>query len=58
MPRFDTLLDLLLTLGLDLVIVPRHMTPTVKALAHDLANPDAPSALLAPAFSSETADDG
>ena len=54
MPRFDTLLDLVRVLGLDLVIVPRSLTPTVNAMAHDLTNPDAPSALLAPAFASET----
>lgn len=57
-PRFDTLYELLLTLGLDLVLAPRRLTPTVNALVHDLANPDGESALQAPVFSSETYKDG
>ena len=58
MPRFDTLLDLVRALDLDLVIVPRNLTPTIDAMVHDLTNPDARSALLAPAFASETDADG
>ena len=58
MPRFDTLLDLVRMLDLDLVIVPRSMTPTINAMVHDLTNPEARSAMLAPAFALETdADD-
>lgn len=58
MPRFDTLYELLLALGLDLVLVPRTLTPTVNALVHDLTNPDGQSALQAPVFSSEAYRDG
>ena len=58
MPRFDTLLDLVRVLDLDLVIVPRSLTPTIDAMVHDLANPDARSALLSPAFAGETDADG
>lgn len=57
-PRFDTLYELLLALGLDLVLVPRELTATIDALVHDLANPDGQSALQAPVFSSETYKDG
>ena len=53
-PRVDTLLNVARALDLDLVIVPRSLTPTIDALVHDLANPDAESALLAPMFASET----
>ena len=58
MPRFDTLLDLIRALDLDLVIVPRSLTPTIDAMVHDLTDPDAPSALLAPMFESETDTNG
>lgn len=53
-PRFDTLLDVVRVLGLDLVIVPRSLAPTVDAMVHDLTRPDAQSAMLAPMFASET----
>lgn len=56
MPRFDTLLEVVRVLDLDLVIVPRSLTPTIDAMIHDLANPGAESALLAPIFASETDD--
>lgn len=31
-PRFDTLLDLVRVLGMDLVLVPQHLVPAVNAL--------------------------
>lgn len=34
-PRFDTLLDLLRALGLDMVVVPRSLTPLVDSLARE-----------------------
>jgi len=34
-PRFDTTLDLLRALDLDLVVVPRALTPVVTSLARD-----------------------
>ncbi len=58
MPRFDTLLEVVRVLDLDLVIVPRSLTPTIDALVHDLTNPNAESALLAPMFASETEANG
>lgn len=32
-PRYDTLLDLLRALGLDMVVVPRQLTPLVQSLS-------------------------
>jgi transcriptional regulator with XRE-family HTH domain len=40
-PRFDTLLDLVRVLGLDLVLVPRSLVPAIQALVRDARNPDA-----------------
>ena len=37
-PRFDTMLDLLRALDLDLVVVPRALTPVVTSLARDHRN--------------------
>lgn len=37
-PRFDTMLDLLRALDLDLVVVPRALTPVVSSLARDHRN--------------------
>lgn len=34
-PRFDTLLDLVRVLGLDLLMVPRELVPAVQALIRD-----------------------
>ena len=34
-PRFDTLLDLVRILGLDLLMVPRQLVPAVQALLRD-----------------------
>jgi transcriptional regulator with XRE-family HTH domain len=34
-PRYDTLLDLLRALGLDMVVVPRSLTPLVESLGRD-----------------------
>jgi len=39
-PRFDTMLDLLRALDLDLVLVPRALTPIVAALVRDHRNRD------------------
>lgn len=56
-PRFDTLLELARALDLDLVIVPRSLAATVKAMAHDLANPEERSALLEPLFADQAEED-
>jgi HTH-type transcriptional regulator/antitoxin HipB len=40
-PRFDTLLDLVRVLNLDLVLVPRSLTPVVDALVRNTQNTDA-----------------
>jgi len=40
-PRFDTLLDVVRVLGLDLVLVDRSLTPVVKALVRDARDGDA-----------------
>ncbi|HEX7072464.1 MAG TPA: helix-turn-helix transcriptional regulator [Hyphomicrobiaceae bacterium] len=37
-PRFDTLLDLLRALDLDVVVVPRALTPIVSSLAREHRN--------------------
>lgn len=37
-PRFDTMLDLLRALDLDLVVVPRALTPVVSSLTRDHRN--------------------
>ena len=58
MPRFDTLLEVVRVLDLDLVLVPRSLTPTIDAMVHDLTNPDAESAMLAPMFARETSANG
>lgn len=34
-PRYDTLLDLLRALGLDIVVVPRSLTPLIESLARE-----------------------
>ncbi|MDE2466228.1 MAG: helix-turn-helix transcriptional regulator [Alphaproteobacteria bacterium] len=34
-PRFDTLLDLVRVLGMDLVLVPQYLVPAVNALVRD-----------------------
>ena len=38
-PRYDTLLDLVRVLDLDLVMVPRALVPAVQALIRDYRNP-------------------
>lgn len=38
-PRFDTLLDLVRVLGLDLVLVPQSLVPAVKALVRAARDP-------------------
>ena len=52
-PRYDTLLNLVRALDLDVVIVRRALVPTVRALVHDHDMPDEPSALSAPLFATE-----
>ena len=54
MPRYDTLLDLVRALDLDIVVVPRVLVAPVHALVHDHDHPDAPSALSGPLFAGET----
>src|SRR5712675_453254 len=39
-PRFDTLLDLVRVLGLDLLTVPRALVPAVQALIRDHSDSD------------------
>jgi len=45
-PRYDTLLDLVRILGMDLVLVPRAMTPIISAMVKNTetgtANDDKP----------------
>lgn len=53
-PRYDTLLDLVRALDLDIVVVPRALVAPVRALVHDHDHPDAPSALSGPLFAAET----
>lgn len=53
-PRYDTLLDLVRALDLDIVVVPRVLVAPVRALVHDHDHPDAPSALSGPLFAAET----
>jgi hypothetical protein len=39
-PRFDTLLDLVRVLNLDLLLVPRSLVPAVQSLIHAQREPE------------------
>lgn len=39
-PRFDTMLDLVRVLGLDLITVPRALVPAVQAIIRDYRSPE------------------
>ena len=59
-PQFDTLLDLARSLGLDLVMVPAPLVPTIRGLVNDFGAPgdDADDGdSQTPLYADETSDD-
>lgn len=61
-PRFNTLLDIVRTLGFDLLLVPRALVPAVQAMVRDSARPDpeasGPEAEELPLYASENPEGG
>ena len=57
-PRFDTLLEIAWALNLDMVLVPRDVTPMVNSLVRGQSGPDASSAPETPWFEGLTEDEG